>query len=86
MEAASILTTIATNASENQSQFGKLGMQRMISLWKQFPSREFVQHLVANMISNVATVRMFFLLLTQLLLLFFTFVEYAVFVSLQLFF
>lgn len=56
MEAASILTTIATNASENQSQFGKLGMQRMISLWKQFPSREFVQHLVANMISNVATV------------------------------
>jgi hypothetical protein len=39
-------------------QFGKLGLQRLIGLLQQFPKRDFVHHLVANMISNVATNRM----------------------------
>ena len=45
-------------ATMNQQAYGKMGMQILINLLKQFPNREFVHDLVATMIANVAANRM----------------------------
>jgi len=56
MEAASIMTNISTNTTGMyQQQYGKLGLQRLTGLLKQFPKRDFIHHLVANMITSVST-------------------------------
>lgn len=57
MEAASVLTTVATKATINAQAYGKMGLQILIQLLKQFPNREFVHDLVANMVSNVSANR-----------------------------
>ena len=41
----------------NQQAYGKMGMQILINLLKQFPNREFVHDLVAQMIANVSANR-----------------------------
>lgn len=41
----------------NQQAYGKMGVQILINLLKQFPNREFVHDLVATMINNVAANR-----------------------------
>jgi len=40
MEAASILTTVSTKATMNQTAYGKLGLQLILLLLKQFPVTE----------------------------------------------
>lgn len=39
MESASILTVVATKAGDKSAAYGKMGMQILISLLKQFPNR-----------------------------------------------
>lgn len=47
-------------ATMNQQAYGKMGMQILINLLKQFPNREFVHDLVAQMIANVSANRISF--------------------------
>lgn len=54
LEAASILTQIATKATMNKATYGKLGLQLLIALLKKFPNNEVVHDLVAQVISNVS--------------------------------
>jgi len=54
MEAASILTTVSTKATMNQTAYGKLGLQLILLLLKQFPVTEYMHELVSVMRNSVA--------------------------------